>query len=117
MKLLISGNRDSTYHVDLVLAQKEAKDLYEAGQGMLGTDENYFIRILCSRSYCQLRATFNYYLHIVENPIEKGIKNEMSGNLSIRFSFLFYFQLVKIRKFFIIIFYRISLFSNYKIDK
>ena len=100
MKALSLGNRDSTYHVDLVLAQKEAKDLYEAGQGMLGTDENYFIRILCSRSYCQLRATFSYYLHIAENPIEKGIKNEMSGHLScILFSSFFPVLLVKILSF------------------
>jgi hypothetical protein len=48
---------------------------------MFGTDESEFIRILCSRSYPQLVATFNEYSKLSNKDIEKAIKSEMSGDL------------------------------------
>ena len=47
----------------------------------LGTDEETFNRILCTRSYGQLRATFDAYRQISGKDIEDSIKSEMSGNL------------------------------------
>lgn len=82
LRSVASGNREPSNQVDLELSKKEAQELYDAGEGMLGTDEIEFVRILCSRSFCQLRATFSDYLHIADSPIEKGIRREMSGHLS-----------------------------------
>ena len=39
------------------------------------------MRILCSRSFPQLCATFDAYLNNSKNDIEQAIKKEMSGNL------------------------------------
>ncbi len=40
-----------------------------------------FVRILCSRSFAQLRATFLHYEQLCGTDIEKSIKKEMSGDL------------------------------------
>ena len=54
--------------------------MYEAGQGkFFGTDESVFIRILCSRSFSQLNATFTAYNILAKKDIEKAISEEMSG--------------------------------------
>ena len=113
MRSLVSGNRDANHTVDLNLAKKEAQELYDAGEGKFGTDEIEFIRILCSRSFAQLKATFENYFQIADNSIEKGIKKEMSGNLSIFIFFLYFLinNFIRITKK-----YRISIFSNHKID-
>ena len=39
------------------------------------------VRILCTRSFPQLHATFEAYAKISGNDIEKAIKKEMSGDL------------------------------------
>ena len=53
----------------------------KAGEGKFGTDESEFVRILCSRSFPQLCATFDIYMKISGKDIEKAIKSEMSGDL------------------------------------
>lgn len=78
---LASGNRDITMDLDLSLAKKEGQELYDAGQGKMGTDEIEFIRILCSRNFRQLYATFEAYEKFCGTDIEKAIKKEMSGKL------------------------------------
>lgn len=55
--------------------------IFKAGEGKFGTDESEFIRILCSRSFSQLNATFEEYKKINGNDIEKAIKKEMRGDL------------------------------------
>lgn len=55
--------------------------IQKAGEGKFGTDESEFIRILCTRSFPQLRATFDEYKKICGHDIEQAIKKEMSGNL------------------------------------
>ena len=88
MRSIASGGRpDSDYYYDYDpvnydLAESEAEELYDAGKGQLiGTDESVFIRILCSRSFSQLNATFDAYYKISNTDIEKSIKSEMSGDL------------------------------------
>jgi len=75
----------STGRVDQTLAAKEAQELYDAGQGKVGTDESAFVRILCSRSFHQLHATFEAYYENCKDDIEKAIKKEMSGDLKAAF--------------------------------
>jgi len=76
---IISASRPSTFQVDAGLAQQEAQELYDAGVGKFGTDESEFIRILASRSFSQLRATFEAYGRIAGKDIVDSIKSETSG--------------------------------------
>ncbi|KAK2501356.1 hypothetical protein MC885_020421 [Smutsia gigantea] len=58
-RLLISlsqGNRDESTNVDMSLVQRDAQELYAAGENRLGTDESKFNAILCSRSRAHLVA-------------------------------------------------------------
>ncbi|KAL8600662.1 hypothetical protein ACOMHN_006728 [Nucella lapillus] len=77
----VNGNRDEHSPVNEEQASKEAKELVQAGIKKLGTDEETFNRILCLRSYPQLRATFEAYGHLSGKDIEDSIKSEMSANL------------------------------------
>ena len=81
LKSITSGNRDDSQNVDASLAQKEAQELYDAGQGTTGTDEIEFVRIFCTRNFAQLNATFLAYQKVADNTIEKAISKEISGNL------------------------------------
>ncbi|XP_027714803.1 annexin A11 [Vombatus ursinus] len=83
-RLLISlaqGNRDESTNVDLSLAQRDAQELYAAGENRLGTDESKFNSILCTRSRAHLTAVFNEYQRMTNRDIESSICREMSGDL------------------------------------
>lgn len=49
--------------------------------GQLGTDEEIFNRIMCTRSWCQLKATFDYYRKQTGRDIEVDIRKEFAGDL------------------------------------
>jgi len=78
-RALATAARPASNNVDSQLAEKEAQELYDAGAGKFGTDESAFIRILASRSFAQLRATFDAYFKISETDISKSINSEVSG--------------------------------------
>lgn len=83
-KLLISvlsGGREDEKEVDHAQARNEAQVLYDAGEGKWGTDESTFNRIMCTRSWAQLRATFHAYKECSNKTIEEAIKSEMGGDL------------------------------------
>lgn len=80
LRSVCTGNRSSN-PADDDLAIKEAAELYEAGQGTIGTDETEFIRIFCQRSFPQLKATFEAYENEYSNSIVKAIKKETSRNM------------------------------------
>ena len=58
---------------------------FKAGEGKFGTDESEFVKILASRSFNQLRATFEEYSTLCGKDIEESIKSEMSGSLESAF--------------------------------
>ncbi|XP_059496212.1 annexin A4-like isoform X1 [Stegostoma tigrinum] len=78
---LVQGNRDESQNVDITLVKKDAQDLYNAGEGRMGTDESKFNAILCARNRSHLKAVFEEYRQVCKYDIEKTISREMSGNL------------------------------------
>jgi len=83
-RLLVSmcqANRDESTTVDMAKAQKEAQDLFQAGEKKWGTDESRFNVILASRSFNQLKATFDEYVKISQRDIINSIDREMSGDI------------------------------------
>lgn len=82
---MCQGNRDESTTVDLAKAQKEAQDLFQAGERKWGTDESRFNVVLASRSFPQLRATFDEYIKISQRDILNSIDREMSGDLKAGF--------------------------------
>eukprot|EP00731_Ephydatia_muelleri_P019224 Em0012g49a len=75
------GSREEGSGVDQERAVREAKELYDAGEGRLGTDEAKFTEIIGTRSFAQLRATFEEYNKIAHRDIISSIVREMSGDL------------------------------------
>jgi len=78
---VVQGDRPENRTPDFNQAKKDAQELYDAGQGKVGTDETEFVRLLCSRSFPQLRATFEEYYKICNTDFEKAVKKELSGDL------------------------------------
>ncbi|ESO82972.1 hypothetical protein LOTGIDRAFT_134310 [Lottia gigantea] len=78
---LVQANRNDSNQIDRNKAHQDAKALYEAGEKKWGTDESRFNVILGSRSYPQLRATFEEYKKISKKDIEQVLKSEMSGDI------------------------------------
>lgn len=56
-------------------------DSHQAGEKKWGTDESRFNVVLASRSFPQLRATFDEYVKISQRDILNSIDREMSGDL------------------------------------
>ena len=77
----MQANRSDSREVDRNKAHQDAKAMYEAGEAKWGTDESRFNVVLVSRSYAQLRATFQEYAKISNKDIEDALKSEMSGDL------------------------------------
>ncbi|KAK3604065.1 hypothetical protein CHS0354_004728 [Potamilus streckersoni] len=78
---LLQANRGESKEFDRNKAKQDAKALLEAGENKWGTDESRFNVILVSRSYAQLRATFQEYAKLANKDIDDTIKSEMSGDL------------------------------------
>jgi annexin A6 len=78
---LSTANRPTGNKVDKTQAKIDAKDLTEAGISKIGTDESKFLRILCSKSYAQIRATLDEYQNLNGHSLEEDIKKECSRDL------------------------------------
>lgn len=81
LTMLITGARDQTGTVDVELAQQQAVELFNAGEGKLGTDEEVFNRVLSHGSFPHLRHVFEEYKSLSGKTIEQAVEDEMSGDL------------------------------------
>lgn len=69
---LATAYRYTGSDVDLNVAKNEAQQLYEAGEGRSqGINEDMFVRILGTRSFAQLNATFDCFKQLYGHDINK----------------------------------------------
>lgn len=80
LTLIITGTRDAPGTVDPDLAVMQAKQLYDAGEGKMGTDESVFTKILAHASFDQLEYVFEEYKKLTGRTIEQALKAELSGD-------------------------------------
>lgn len=85
---LLQGKRMTGPAID-ELADKEAAELYAAGEGKRGTDEATFNRIMCLRSPAHLKKVFDIYLKSHGHDLGHAIKKEMSGDTEKAFLTIF----------------------------
>lgn len=81
LTMIIVGSRDPQGTVDADLAVEQATQLYNAGEGQLGTDEKTFYSILAHASFDQLELVFEEYKKQSGRTIEQALKEELSGEL------------------------------------
>ncbi|GBG79638.1 hypothetical protein CBR_g29787 [Chara braunii] len=77
---LITSTR-STEPADEDRAHQLAQDIYDAGPGKWGTDENTFIDILTQESADMIKAVFEAYTSKFEGNIFEAIESEFSGKI------------------------------------
>jgi len=79
--ILASGRPAVDAGVDEGKAIAEAQELYEKGEGKIGTDQAFFRALFCTRSWAQLGATLKAYNKQRDGTdVETAIKDEFSGN-------------------------------------
>lgn len=61
--------------VDINTIEKDAKDLFKAGEKELGTNENTFIRIFSERSWAHLAATSIAYYRMYGSSLKKVLSS------------------------------------------
>lgn len=67
--------------VDEERAMADARAIFQAGKGQMGTDESVISEVLTTRSHAQLRATFKAYYELANEDIEKAIRREAMGHV------------------------------------
>lgn len=72
------GRRSET--VDPQIASIDAKILYDAGEGRMGTDDSTFIRIFASRSWESLRKTDEVYAESFGHGLYEAVEKETRGS-------------------------------------
>ncbi|XP_019900770.2 annexin A5a [Esox lucius] len=77
--ILLQGSREKGVDEDRI--EKDAEELFAAGQGKVGTDEEKLINILGNRSHEHLRLVFDAFKKLYGNDIEESIEGETTGNL------------------------------------
>ena len=78
---LIQGKRSTNQYPDKDECVKIAKNLYEAGEKRLGTDEEVFNKIFALSSPHELIAISREYHKITGNLLTTAIDREFSGNI------------------------------------
>ncbi|KAK9115840.1 hypothetical protein Sjap_014787 [Stephania japonica] len=75
----LTKQRYEGLEVDRMMAEKDAKSLYKAGEKRLGTDEKTFINIFSERSRAHLAVVTTIYRDMY-GSLKKAIKSETSAN-------------------------------------
>lgn len=78
---LLKANKDQSTEVDMGLAEKDAKILFEAGENSKGSNVSEFINILTSRSGPQLSKTFQKYACVSDMTLPKALQMELKGDI------------------------------------
>ncbi|XP_044000307.1 annexin A1-like isoform X2 [Gambusia affinis] len=78
---MLNTKRDQNTAVDMELAKKDAKILFEAGEGIGKADVSTFINILTTRSGPQLSKTFQHYAAISDVTLPKALQMELKGDI------------------------------------
>ncbi|CAL8320925.1 unnamed protein product [Lota lota] len=81
LQAMLKANKNEGQSIDLDLAKKDAKALFEAGEEKKGIDIAVFINILTSRSGNQLTQTFKQYSKISDNSLPKALDMELNGDI------------------------------------
>jgi hypothetical protein len=82
-KLLVSllqANRSENTYPDEHEAKKDAKNLYEAGEGQWGTDESEFNKIFALRSPAELCCINKHYVQMTGKGLLDVVESEFSGD-------------------------------------
>jgi Annexin len=74
-----SGVKSESTSVDQAAAVEQAKRLYKAGVGRMGTDDDVFIDILTTQSRAQIQAIKQEYEKQQSSSLKKAIEKETSG--------------------------------------
>ncbi|XP_004075129.1 annexin A1 [Oryzias latipes] len=77
---MLSAKKDEGEKVDLELAQKDAKILFEAS-GNSKINVSTFIEILTSRSGPQLKKTFQHYASVSDTSLPKALELQLKGDI------------------------------------
>ncbi|XP_062540271.1 annexin B10-like isoform X2 [Armigeres subalbatus] len=80
LTLLLTTVRDPPASIDRDLAEQQAKLLFQAGEGKLGTEESSFSKILTKSSFEQLELLFEEYKKLTQRAFEQALKDELSGS-------------------------------------
>ncbi|KAF6982439.1 hypothetical protein CFC21_050137 [Triticum aestivum] len=72
--------RNEGPEVDPSAVTDDARELYQAGEKRVGTDERAFIRIFSERSWAHMVSVANAYQHMYARSLEKAVKSETTGN-------------------------------------
>ncbi|CAM9383090.1 unnamed protein product [Chrysoparadoxa australica] len=78
--ILLRGERSESEEVDEALAQEQATQLYDAGVGRVGTDEDVFMHVLGRQSRAQIEAIKAAYEREYNQSLMKAIKKETHGD-------------------------------------
>lgn len=78
---LMAANRQEHQPADYNRAVQLARELYDAGERRIGTNEMVFNRIFATESYAQLRLVFDEYQKLTRHPIENAVRSEMSSSV------------------------------------
>lgn len=77
----VRGDRDELAEIERGDALRDAREIFEAGEDSIGTEESVFTRILTKRSFLQLKLMFEVYAEVAGKEIEDSIRREMNGPL------------------------------------
>lgn len=80
LSLILTQSRNEAYEINYEEARSKAEELYQNGEGQLGTEESTFYKILAHESFPQLSRIFEEYKEISGNSIEQALKHELSGD-------------------------------------